>query len=117
MKRNALLSLMVLACSLAAQSNVVPGLDGRLTDIDDLDYYGRKGAAHPNGQAGMAMLNTMCNPGSVVIPWQAPMQPNHPMFGFIVVRVSGDRIHQISDWSYCKHAFTSVNVNGSCGTC
>ena len=74
MKRNALFSLMALACSLAAQSNVVPGLDGRLTHVDDLTYYGRRGAAHPNGQAGMAMLNTMCNPGSVNIPWQAAMQ-------------------------------------------
>jgi hypothetical protein len=105
------------ASSLLAQSNTVAGLDGRLTDVNSLTNWGRRGAAHPNGEAGMSMLNTMCNPGSVNIPWQAPMQPNHPMFGFIITRETSGRMVQISDWSYCKHAFTSVNVNGSCGTC
>ena len=100
-----------------AQSNTVAGLDGRLTVVNNLTYWGRRGAAHPNGEAGMSMLNTMCNPGSVVIPWQAPMQPNHPMFGFIITRESNGRMVQISDWSYCKHAFLSINVNGACGTC
>jgi len=105
------------ATPLLAQSNTVAGLDGRLTDVNNLTYWGRRGAAHPNGEAGMSMLNTMCNPGSVNIPWQAPMQPNHPMFGFIITRENNGRMVQISDWSYCKHAFTSVNVDGSCGTC
>tara|TARA_R110002072_G_scaffold228234_13_gene385448 strand:+ start:28073 stop:30133 length:2061 start_codon:yes stop_codon:yes gene_type:complete len=112
-----LLSLAVLATDLAAQSNTVPGLDGRLTVINNLTYYGRRGAAHPNGEIGMAMLNTMCNPGSVNIPWQQAMQPNHPKFGFIIARVHNDRIEQINEWSFCKHAFTSINVNGACGSC
>jgi hypothetical protein len=117
MKRTVLLGLAAsFAGGLVAQSNVVPGLDGRLTRVDNLTYYGRRGAAYPNGEIGMAMLNEMCNPGSVTIPWYAAMQSNHPKFGFLLVRVANDRIEQISDWSYCKHAFTSVNVNGSgCG--
>ena len=105
------------AIPLVAQSNTVAGLDGRLTDVNQLTYWGRRGAAHPNGEAGMSMLNTMCNPGSVNIPWQSPMQPNHPMFGFLITRESGGRMVQISDWSYCKHAFVSINVDGACGTC
>ncbi|MEQ1633975.1 MAG: hypothetical protein ABL997_16465, partial [Planctomycetota bacterium] len=105
------------ASSLLAQSNTVAGLDGRLTDVNSLTYWGRRGAAHPGGEAGMSMLNTMCNPGSVNIPWQAPMQPNHPMFGFIITRETNGRMVQISDWSHCKHAFTSTNFNGACGTC
>ncbi|MEZ6037722.1 MAG: hypothetical protein R3F29_09600 [Planctomycetota bacterium] len=118
MKRLAIVSFgLTLAASLAAQANTVPGLDGRLTDVNDLTYYGRHGAAYPNGEVGMAMLNTMCNPGSVTIPWYAPMQPNHPKFGFLIVRVAGDRIEQINEWSYCKHAFLSVNVTGNCGPC
>ncbi|HEX5054052.1 MAG TPA: hypothetical protein VFZ65_19895 [Planctomycetota bacterium] len=118
MKRIALLSIAsAIAGSLAAQSNTVPGLDGRLTAVDDLTYYGRRGAAYPNGEVGMAMLNEMCNPGSVVIPWMAAMQPNHPKFGFLIVRRSGDRMEQISDRSMCKHAFTSTNYSGSCGSC
>jgi hypothetical protein len=117
MKSIGLLTLAALASSLLAQSNVVPGLDGRLTVVDSLTYYGRRGAAHPNGQAGMAMLNTMCNPGAVTIPWFAAMQSNHPKFGFLIARVRNDRIEQISDWSYCKHAFTSTNFSGACGSC
>ncbi|MGK0204332.1 MAG: hypothetical protein ACI89X_003903 [Planctomycetota bacterium] len=107
----------LLATSLAAQSNTVSGLDGRLTVIDNMSYYGRRGPAHPNGEIGMAMLNTMCNPGTVNIPWYQAMQPNHPKFGFMVVRVAEDRIEQINEWSYCKHAFLSINVNGACGSC
>ena len=106
-----------LVAGLAAQSNVVPGLDGRLTVINDLSYWGRRGPAHPNGEVGMSMLNTMCNPGSVNIPWAAAMQENHPWFGFLITRVTDDRIEQINEWSFCKHAWTSVNVNGACGTC
>jgi hypothetical protein len=117
MKPIALLSFAALASSLLAQSNTVPGLDGRLSLIDDLTYYGRRGAAHPNGEVGMAMLNEMCNPGSVGIPWSAAMQSNHPVFGFLLVRVSNGRMEQINDWSYCKHAFTSTNYSGACGTC
>ncbi len=111
------LSLALTASSIVGQSNTVAGLDGRLTVINNMTYYGRRGPSHPNGEIGMAMLNTMCNPGSVTIPWQQAMQPNHPKFGFMVVRVSNDRIEQINEWSFCKHAFLSINVNGACGSC
>jgi hypothetical protein len=107
----------LLATSLAAQSNSINGLDGRLTVIDNMTYYGRRGPAYPNGQIGMAMLNTMCNPGSINIPWYQAMQPDHPKFGFMVVRIAEDRIEQINEWSFCKHAFLSINVNGACGQC
>jgi hypothetical protein len=118
MHRVALLTVAAaLASALAAQSNTVPGLNGRLTVVDDLTYYGRRGPAHPGGEIGMAMLNEMCNPGSVQIPWQAAMQPNHPKFGFLIMRESGGRFVQISDRSYCKHAFTSTNYSGPCGSC
>ena len=117
MKKFTPLAVVLLAAGLAAQSNTVPGLDGRLTFVDDLTYWGRRGAAHPNGEVGISMLNEMCNPGTVTIPWQAAMQPNHPKFGFLICRVAGGRIEQINEWSFCKHAFVSVNVNGSCGTC
>ena len=118
MKRIVLLSLATMvAGSVVAQANSVPGLDGRLTRVDSLTYYGRRGPAYPNGEIGMAMLNEMCNPGSVTIPWYAAMQSNHPKFGFLLVRLHGDRLEQISDWSFCKHAFTSTNYTGPCGPC
>ncbi|MBL8736595.1 MAG: hypothetical protein JNL12_09235, partial [Planctomycetes bacterium] len=117
MKRIALFSVTAMACSLAAQSNVVPGLDGRLELVDNLTYQGRRGAAHPNGEVGFAMLNKLCNPGSINIPWFAQMQENHPKFGFIITRLNNDRMEQISDWSYCKHAFFAASTSGTCGSC
>ena len=106
-----------LASTLGAQANAVPGLDGRLSVVDNLSYYGRRGPTYPGGEVGMAMLNTMCNPGTVGIPWFAAMQANHPKFGFLITRESNGRMEQISDRSYVKHAFTSTNFSGACGTC
>ena len=57
----------------------------RLEILDDITYWGRRGAAHPGGEVGLSMRNTMCNPGSVSIPWFAQMQENHPKFGPPVV--------------------------------
>jgi hypothetical protein len=113
----AALTTLTVAAPLAAQSNTVPGLDGRIVDVNSLTYWGRRGAAYPNGEVGLSMLNFMCNPGSVNIPWFAAMASDHPKFGFIITRVSGGRMVQISDWSYVKHAFLSVNGSGTCGTC
>ena len=106
-----------LATGLFAQSNTVVGLDGRLEILDNITYWGRRGAAYPGGEVGLSMRNTMCNPGSVSIPWFAQMQENHPKFGFIITRLVNDRMEQISDRSYCKHAFTSASTNGACGPC
>jgi hypothetical protein len=101
-----------------AQANVVNGLDGNLYDIGSPRYWGRRGASYPGGEIGFSAANYMCNPGTVTIPWQAAMQPNHPKFGFMITRLSGDRMVQISDWSYVKHAFTSLNNNsGPCIPC
>ena len=104
------------ASGIFAQSNVVPGLDGAVIDIGNLTYWGRRGPTN-NGEVGMSFRNEMCNPGSVNIPWYAAMQPNHPWFGFIIARVHNDKIEQINEWSFCKHAWLSLNygVNG-CGS-
>ncbi|MCA8967734.1 MAG: hypothetical protein KDC48_22830, partial [Planctomycetes bacterium] len=93
------------------------GLDGRLEILDNITYWGRRGPAFPGGQVGLSMRNTMCNPGSVSIPWFAAMQPDHPKFGFLITRLVGDRMEQINEWSYCKHAFTSASTSGACGPC
>ena len=68
MRRIALLSLLpALTGALSAQSNTVAGLDGRLTVIDNLTYYGRRGPSFPNGEIGMIMpispvVCTWCGP-------------------------------------------------------
>ena len=120
MRKPLLLSLTSLAAiqGLVAQSNTVNGLDGNLFDISSPRYWGRRGPAYPGGEIGFSARNDMCNPGTVTIPWQAAMQPNHPKFGFMITRQSGGRMVQISDWSYIKHAFTSLNTNsGPCLPC
>jgi hypothetical protein len=111
------IAIALLGSGLGAQSNTVPGLNGRLTQVDSLTFYGRRGAAYPSGEVGMAMLNEMCNPGTVEIPWYAAMNPDHPKFAFLITRESSGRMVQINNWSYCKHAFISTNYQGSCGTC
>ena len=112
---SAISAAFLLATGAAAQSNVVPGLDGAVIDIGSLTYWGRRGPTN-NGEVGMSFRNEMCNPGSVNIPWFAAMQPNHPFFGFIIARLHNDKIEQINEWSFCKHAWLSLNysVNG-CG--
>ncbi|MFN3240539.1 MAG: hypothetical protein ACE37K_03400 [Planctomycetota bacterium] len=111
---------MLLAAGVAAQQNIVPGLDGAVIDIGNLTYWGRRGPTN-NGEVGMSFMNEMCNPGTVNIPWFAAMNPNHPFFGFQIVRVHDDKIEQINEWSFCKHAWLSVNYtvagcNSNCNT-
>lgn len=110
-----------LAGGLASQGTPVAGLDGKLYDISSPRVWGRVGSAYPNGEIGFSAANYMCNPGTVTIPWYqagssaAGMGTNHPKFGFMITRLAGDRMEQISDRSFCKHAFTSIN--GSQGPC
>jgi hypothetical protein len=112
-----LIPLLGLLSDLSAQSNVVPGLDGKLTDISSPIVWGRRGNPYPAGEIGFSVRNDMCNPGTVNIPWYSAMQEDHPKFGFMVTRLNNDRMEQVSNRSFCKHAFTSVNGSGGCGTC
>ncbi|MGE3171549.1 MAG: hypothetical protein AB7O97_02915 [Planctomycetota bacterium] len=107
-----------------SQSNVVPGLDARLTHLEDPSMFGRRGPAFPDGEVGMTYSYYMCNSGSVVIPWLAPsggtqpMATQHPMTAFLVAREDGDRIVQITDLrTFVKHAHGAANTSGACGTC
>ena len=114
-----LLLASTFACAVVAQSNTIPGTDGRLTDNSSPTYFGRRGPAHPNGEIGMSYSYSMCNPGSVAIPWSAPMNALQPMFAFMVVRESNGRMEQITNsaTTYVKHAFGAANGPSSCGTC
>ncbi|MEC7584729.1 MAG: hypothetical protein VYE77_10455 [Planctomycetota bacterium] len=115
MTRLLLLSLAIsVAAPALAQSNTVSGLDGRLYSISQFSRQGTTAT-----QVGYAARNDMCNVGTVNIPWNAPMAENHPMFGFLLTRTdaNGDRIVQISDRSFCKHAFLTINITTQCGSC
>lgn len=105
------------ASALFAQSNERgPGYDGALANISSATYWGRRGPAYPGGEIGISFQNQLCNPGSIPVEWRSPggnigatIQSDHPKFGFLVAREVNDRFIQISDWSYCKHAFLSLN--------
>ncbi len=109
------LVLAAIAPALAAQPNAVPGKDASLFVTDGLNQAGRMGT-YPNGRNGLSIGVRICNSGNVNIDWRAPMNPLHPFYSFIVCRESGGRFVQISDRSYVKHGFLSINGNG-CGTC
>ena len=105
---------------LMAQSNTIPGVDGRLTNAASPITFGRRGPAYPNGEVAMACSYTMCNPGTVNIAWTAPMSPNHPFFAWSVVRAANGRMEQITNnaTTYVKHAFAAANSASTCGgTC
>jgi hypothetical protein len=111
---------------LVAQINTRgPGYDGALYEISSARAWGRRGPAHPGGEVGVSFQNGLCNPGSMTLAWFAAdnsppgsqMQQDHPKFGFLVAKEENGRLVQISDWSYCKHAFVSTNSPGSCGNC
>lgn len=107
----ALLAASALVTTSTAQSNVVNGLDIHYGWITDFDNFGDNGSI-----TGLACETTICNPGSVDIPWFAPMNENHSMFGFIVCRDSGARFEQISDRSFVKHPFTALS-SSQCTPC
>ncbi len=119
MTRTTCLVLAVAAAcgDLLAQSNERgAGYDGALANISSATYYGRRGSAYPGGEIGIAFQNQLCNPGTIPVEWRSPggnigqtIQADHPKFGFLVAREVNGRLVQISDWSYCKHAFLSLN--------
>ncbi len=112
----ALFGAALLATPVAAQSNVIPGTDVSLGILSDLTMVGRQGN-YPAGMNALAMATTSCNKGSVDVPWLAPMQENHPMMAFMVVRYDpGGRIMQVSDYSAVKHGFFAL-ANSQCDSC
>ena len=109
----------VLIASLApagnAQSNVIPGTDVELGILGNIQTLGRQGP-FPNGINGLAMSTTSCNPGSVNVPWLAPMQEDHPFISFLAVRESNGRMEQITDRSFVKHGFFALS-SSQCTPC
>ena len=121
-----LLAVTAVCSSLIAQSNERgAGYDASLTDIYGATDWGRRGPAYPGGEVGISVANQLCNPGNVPVEWREPggfvgavIQSDHPKFGFLVARELNGRLVQISDWSYCKHAFYALASPSTCGgTC
>ncbi|MSR63351.1 MAG: hypothetical protein EXS08_12990 [Planctomycetes bacterium] len=105
------LPLLCFGAPSAAQSNQVPGMDIRLSNMRTIDVLGREGV-FPNGRNGVAIETTVCNEGSVEVPWMEAMNIHHPTIAFLVAAARNGRMEQISDRSYVKHGFFALNGNG-----
>lgn len=124
MHRILLAAFPLLAASLVqAQTNTIPGVDLALTEVRSFTYFGSEGQ-YPTGRSGFAMTTDVCNVGSVDVPWfEAFRRSNaqytseyHPFYAFLVARENNGRFEQISDWSFVKHGFFSLN-DPNCGQC
>ena len=111
----AIAAAALLAPASFAQPGAISGHDAALVETRGLQVNGRNGT-YPNGESGLSATVDICNFGSNSINWFAPMNPDHPMYSSMIARDLGDRFEQISDWSYVKHGFASIN-GGVCGGC
>ena len=101
-----LFAVSLLAVPGIAQSNAVPGLDISMYDLTDISYYGRRGAAWPNGEAGFMVGHSWCNSGTVNLPWVSQsggvMVDEFPRIAFLLARESGGRMVQGTGVSFAK---------------
>ncbi len=114
--------VLVTAASAFAQSNAVPGTDVNLYEMGSASYYGREGDPYPNGTIGFAFGHSMCNAGSVHIPWDFivgnQMQSTHPKIAFLVVKEVDGRMYQVSNRAFLKHSRFAFNFSsGACAPC
>jgi hypothetical protein len=98
------------------QANAVPGIDVRLSAMRELAVWGRLGS-FPDAVNGLAIETTVCNEGTLEVPWFEPMNPHHPMIAFLVASVRNGRIEQLSNRCYIKHGFFALNGRGCQTTC
>ena len=110
------------AAPLFAQSNAVPGMDAQIYNVVDVGYFGRRGAAYPNGEAGFGVGHSYCNSGSVDITWVANsggvMVDTYPKIAFMLARERDGRMVQVSGRSNAKHSRAVFNFSsGPCAPC
>jgi hypothetical protein len=84
---------------------------GDLADIQEIAYAG----TYPLGRVGLSMATTICNLGTVDVPWLAPMQEDHPVIHMALYRLLGGRLEQIGV-SWMKHGFFALS-NSQCTPC
>jgi hypothetical protein len=114
------LAAALLAASSLAQSNAVTGADVSIYAVGSPAYYGRVGSPYPNGTAGFVIGHSMSNCGSVHIPWDGvtggQMTDESIYIAFLLAKLSGDRMVQVSGKSHMKHSRVAYNFSGS-GPC
>jgi len=113
----------LLTLPLAAQSNAISGTDVAVYEVGGPSVYGRIGPAYPNGVASVVIGHSMCNNGTVTVPWignsGGVMIETYPKIAFLLARESDGRMVQISGKSNLKHSRVAFNFSGTnpCGPC
>ena len=120
------LGAFLLAAPLLAQAGSVAGTDIRIFDVGSPTVFGRRGAAYPNGEVALAIGHSMCNSGTVHLPWlgwvggsqSGVMLDTYPKIAFLLARESGGRMVQISRQGHSKHSMVPFNFSsGPCAPC
>jgi hypothetical protein len=117
------LLVALLAAPVVCQTGSVPGLDIQLYNVGDFGYYGHRGAAYPNGEAGFMVGHSHANCGTANLPWVSTgagqvMLDTYPKIAFLLARESNGRMVQISGKSFLKHSPTPYNFSsGPCIPC
>lgn len=120
------ITALLLAAPLVAQAGSVAGTDIRIFDVGSPTVYGRRGSAYPNGEIALAVGHSMCNTGTVHLPWVGwvggsqsnVMVDTYPKIAFLIARESGGRMVQVSNKAHLKHSRVAFNFSGGpCGPC
>ena len=123
MRSSSIALSLFLSATAVAQTNAIPGVDVTLYDVGGMTYYGRRGAAYPNGEIGVAVGHSFCNAGSVNIAWDGTandgtMLDTYPKIAFLFVKEANGRMVQVSNWSHLKHSTGVFNFSsGPCAPC
>jgi hypothetical protein len=93
-------------------------LDCRQAIVMSLVDVGREGT-YPNGVAALSMLTLACNVGNVDIPWEAPMDEDHPGIPMQIYRETDNgtwTTFEMIGFSDVKHGFFALS-NNDCDPC
>ncbi len=87
-----------------------PTLDIKLGILGTPQQIAREG-----GQLALSMATTACNVGNVNVPWEAPMDEDHPLIFMALYRELDGQFDQIGV-SWLKHGFFALS-NSQCTPC
>lgn len=93
-----------------SSSAAVAGPDVFVSDLYDVDSYGRVG-----GISAFAVGTISCNRGDQPVQWVSST-PAHPAIGQSLYRLKSGRMEQVG-MSWVKHGFASLNESGCGLTC
>ena len=112
--RSLVVSLLgaLLAVPVVCQINAVPGMDVQLYEVAGIGYYGHRGAAYPNGEAGFMVGHSHANCGVVNVPWVSTiaggvMVDTYPKIAFLLARESTGRM--ALPWAFVSVAVSLVS--------